>query len=105
MTAKQGSSPLAVAQQLAAVAKVDTVYADLYRRHVLVGRERDWGRRQLWTRFDGHQLLRSGKLRALVGGDIRYGGLHDLVSLGYEEDKIIIRFAVVRRARMVARWL
>ena len=54
-----------------------------------------------------YQLLRSGKLRALVGGDIRYGGRHDLVSLGrdYEEDKIITRFAVVRRARMVARWL
>ena len=84
--------------------KLVCIPCDVY---VLVGRERDWGRRQLWTHFDGYQLLRTGKLRALVGGDIRYGGLHDLVSLGrdYEEDKIITRFAVVRRARMVARWL
>src|SRR6185503_4358109 len=32
MTPKQGPSPLAEAQQLEAVAKADTVYADLYRR-------------------------------------------------------------------------
>jgi hypothetical protein len=76
---------------------------DLYMR---VGRDRGWGQQQQWTHFDGYQVLRSGQLRALAGGDVRYGGLTDLVSLGIadQRDSVIARFAVIRRARQVARW-
>lgn len=76
---------------------------DLYAR---VGRERGWGTQPRWTHFDGYQVLRGGGLRALVGGDARYGGLNDLVSIAAndERDGVIARFAVIRRARQVARW-
>jgi hypothetical protein len=76
---------------------------DLYMR---LGRERGWGRQRLWTHFDGYQLLQTGRVRALVGGDVRYGGLTDLVSINVvdEREGVIARFAVVRRARQVARW-
>ena len=51
-------------------------------------------------------MLSSGGLRALVGGDARYGGLNDLVSIAVddERDGVIARFAVIRRARQVVRW-
>lgn len=77
---------------------------DVYARY---GRDRGWGRRQQWTHLDGYQVLRDGTLRALVGGDVRYGGVDDLVSLGLtdQRDSVIVRFAVIRRARHVARWL
>lgn len=76
---------------------------DLYSRF---GRERGWGAQKQWTHFDGYQLLSGGRLRALVGGDTRYGGLHDLTSIAPtdQRDSVIARFAVVRRARQVARW-
>jgi hypothetical protein len=76
---------------------------DLYMR---CGRERGWGQREQWTHFDGYQLLKTGRLRALVGGDVRYGGLSDLVSIGTtdERESVGARFAVIRRARQVARW-
>jgi hypothetical protein len=84
--------------------KLVCIPCDVY---VLVGRAREWGMRQLWTHFDGYQLTRNGRLRALVGGDVRYGGVHDLVSISRddERDKVITRFAVVRRERLMARWL
>jgi hypothetical protein len=46
-------------------------------------------------------------VRALVGGDARYGGLTDLLSIDVadQRDSVIARFAVIRRARQVARWL
>jgi hypothetical protein len=77
---------------------------DLYARY---GREHGWGERQQWTHFDGYQVLRDGTLRALAGGDVRYGGLNDLVSLGLtdQRESVVVRFAVIRRARHVARWL
>ena len=77
---------------------------DIYARF---GRDHGWGQRQQWTHFDGYQVLRDGALRALAGGDVRYGGLNDLVSLGLtdQRDSVIVRFAVIRRARQVARWL
>lgn len=77
---------------------------DLYARF---GRDHGWGERQQWTHFDGYQVLRDGTLRALAGGDVRYGGLNDLVSLGLtdQRDGVVVRFAVIRRARHVARWL
>ncbi len=76
---------------------------DLYSRF---GRERGWGAQKQWTHFDGYQVLSGGRLRALVGGDTRYGGLHDLTSIAPtdQRDSVIARFAVVRRARQVARW-
>jgi hypothetical protein len=76
---------------------------DLYTRF---GRERGWGVQKQWTHFDGYQVLSGGRLRALVGGDTRYGGLLDLTSIAPtdQRDSVIARFAVVRRARQVARW-
>ena len=63
---------------------------------------------QLAMRFaiDGYQVLKNGGLRALVGGDVRHGGLSDLVSLAITDQRecVIARFAVIRRARQVARW-
>lgn len=76
---------------------------DLYTR---VGRERGWGQQAHWTHFDGYQVLKGGTLRALVGGDARYGGVNDLVSIAVNDqrDGVVARFAVIRRARQVARW-
>jgi len=73
---------------------------DVYAR---VGSARGWGCRPQWTHFDGYQLMRNGHLRALVGGDVRYGGLYDLVSIGADDkrEKVIARFAVVRRERLL----
>jgi len=70
------------------------------------GLDRKWGEQQQWTHFDGYQVLKSGQLRALAGGNVRYGGLTDLISLGIadQRDSVIARFAVIRRARQVARW-
>jgi hypothetical protein len=76
---------------------------DLYIR---IGRQRGWGQQQRWTHFDGYQVLRNRSLRALAGGDVRYGGLTDLVSLSPTDarDGVLVRFAVVRRARFITRW-
>ncbi len=43
-------------------------------------------------------------LRALVGGDARYGGPEDLGSVArdYETERLVARFAVVRRQRLTA---
>lgn len=76
---------------------------DLYMRF---GRERGWGQQQQWTHFDGYQVLKNGSLRALVGGDVRHGGSSDLVSIAITDQRelVVARFAVIRRARQVARW-
>jgi len=76
---------------------------DLYLR---VGNALGWGQQQRWTHFDGYQVLRNRGLRALVGGDVRYGGLADLVSLSPTDARegVLARFAVVRRARFITRW-
>ena len=76
---------------------------DLFMR---VGRERGWGQKQHWTHFDGFQVIRNGRRRALVGGDVRYGGLTDLVSIATTDRRegVSARFAVIRRARQVSRW-
>lgn len=76
---------------------------DIYTRF---GRDAGWGAQPHWTHLDGYQVLQGGKLRALVGGDTRYGGLQDLTSIAPSDrrDSVIARFAIVRRARMVARW-
>jgi hypothetical protein len=76
---------------------------DLYMR---LGPHRGWGQWHHWTHFDGYQVIHGNRLRALVGGDGRFGGVADLVSISRTDarDSVYARFAVVRRARMVARW-
>jgi hypothetical protein len=76
---------------------------DLYARF---GRERGFGKWPHWTHFDGYQVMAANRLRALVGGDGRFGGLFDLVSISPSDARegVYARFAVVRRARMTLRW-
>ena len=75
--------------------------------HFRLGEAEGWGRQPYWTHFDGY-LIRTvegrTRLQALVGGDVRYGGLYDLlgVSRDYDSDRLVARFAVVHRERMVA---
>lgn len=74
---------------------------DVYGR---VGLKQGWGQKPLWTHFDGYMVMTNGKLAALAGGDVRFGGLYDLVGIsrGYDSDRIVTRFAVVQRRRMEA---
>jgi hypothetical protein len=74
---------------------------DLYSR---LGPARGWGQQLRWTHFDGYQVIEGGKLRALVGGDVRYGGIYDLCSISRADERegVTARFAVVRRERLVA---
>lgn len=70
--------------------------------HLRIGLERGWGQQQIWTHFDGYMILADGNRQALAGGDVRYGGIYDLlgISNNYDSDRIISRFAVVQRRRM-----
>jgi hypothetical protein len=72
--------------------------------HLRLGEAEGWGRLPFWTHFDGYLVLADGRLRALAGGDVQYGGLNDLlgVSRDYDSDRLVARFAVVHRERMVA---
>jgi hypothetical protein len=75
--------------------------------YVRLGEAEGWGRQPFWTHFDGY-LIRTVegqvRLQALAGGDVRYGGLYELLAVGrdYDSDRLVARFAVVQRARMVA---
>jgi len=75
--------------------------------HFRLGEKEGWGRQPIWIHFDGY-LIRAvaGQVRfqALVGGDARYGGLYDLLGVGrdYDSDRLVARFSVVHRERMVA---
>ncbi|HET7379631.1 MAG TPA: hypothetical protein VFJ24_06290 [Gaiellales bacterium] len=77
---------------------------DVYLR---LGEAEGWGRQPYWTHFDGY-LIRTVagqiRLQALAGGDTRYGGLYEMMAVGrdYDSDRLLARFAVVQRARMVA---
>ena len=77
-----------------------------YDSYMRLGRDRGWGQWPHWTHFDGYQVMDGNRLRALVGGDGRFGGGTDLVSISRSDARegVYARFAVVRRARMVARW-
>jgi hypothetical protein len=59
----------------------------------------------MWTHFDGYQVVTGTRLRALVGGDVRYGGVGDLcaVQRDYDALRITTQFSIVRRARFVVR--
>ena len=76
---------------------------DLYARF---GRERGFGKWPHWTHLDGYQVMAGNRLRALAGGDGRFGGINDLVSISPSDgnEGIYARFAVVRRARQTLRW-
>jgi hypothetical protein len=73
---------------------------DVYAR---VGQEREWGRQPRWTHVDGYQLLKGGRMRALVAGDVRFGGLFDLCSISQidEREGVLARFAIVHRERLL----
>jgi hypothetical protein len=75
---------------------------DVYLR---VGRDRGWGQQQYWTHIDGYQVMQGGRLRALVGGDVRYGGLLDLCSISPADQRegMMTRFAIVHRERLLTR--
>ncbi len=79
--------------------KLVCIPADL---HLRIGQEKGWGRQQIWTHFDGYMLMEGARRRALVGGDVRYGGIYDLlgISRNYSSERIITRFAVVQRKRL-----
>jgi hypothetical protein len=70
--------------------------------HLRLGEAENWGRQPFWTHFDGYLVMADGRLRALAGGDVRFGGLYDLlgISRDYDTDRVMARFAVVRRERM-----
>lgn len=70
--------------------------------HLRLGLERGWGQEKIWTHFDGYLVLMDGTLRPLAGGDVRYGGIYDLLGLSsnYDSERVIVRFAVVQRRRM-----
>ena len=72
--------------------------------HLRLGEAQGWGRQPLWTHFDGYLIMADGRLRALAGGNARFGGLYNLLGLSrdYDSDRVFARFAVVRRGRMVA---
>ena len=80
--------------------RVVAIPVDLYTH---LGPKRGWGQKEMWTHFDGYRLLEGGKLQALAGGDKRFGGTHDVVSFSpdYSSAKIVARFAVVQRKRMM----
>jgi hypothetical protein len=75
---------------------------DVYFR---VGRERGWGQQQHWTHIDGYQIMQGSRLRALVGGDVRYGGLLDLCSISPSDQRegVMTRLAIIRRERLLTR--
>jgi hypothetical protein len=72
---------------------------DVYTR---LGSKLGWGQREIWTHFDGYVATNERKLLSLVGGDVRFGGLHDLVTVSgdYDSDRLFARFAVVQRKRL-----
>lgn len=77
-----------------------------YDLYIRFGREHGFGKWPHWIHFDGYQVMGGNRLRALAGGDARFGGLYDLVSISPSDERegVYARFAVVRRARMTLRW-
>lgn len=69
----------------------------------ILGGDRGWGQKEMWTHFDGYWVQPGRNLQALAGGDTRFGGTHDVISFppGYTKDTLLARFAVVQRKRMM----
>jgi hypothetical protein len=82
--------------------RIACIPVDVFTR---LGAKRGWGKQEIWTHFDGYLVSKAKKPMALVGGDARFGGLHDLVAVGadYDSDRLFARFAVVQRRRF-ATW-
>ena len=59
--------------------------------HLQFGLSRGRGQQHVWTHFDGYQVMRDRKLRVLAGGDVRFGGVCDVVSIrgNYESERIV----------------
>ena len=76
-----------------------------YDQYGRLGEERQWGQQPRWTHVDGYQLLKGGRMRALVAGDVRYGGRFDLCGISQidERDSVLLRFAVIHRERLMVR--
>src|SRR4030095_15104016 len=75
--------------------------------HFRLGDAEGWGRKPYWTHFDGYLIRHENsqlRLQALAGGDVRYGGLYDILGVSRDDDSdnLIVRFAVVHRERMAA---
>ncbi len=72
--------------------------ADAY---VRIGNLRGWGNQPQWTHLDGF-MRQNRRWLALAGGDVRFGGVFDLVGLGRDNDieNLTLRFAIVQRRRM-----
>ena len=75
--------------------------------HFRLGEAEGWGRKPFWTHFDGYLIRHENaqlRLQALAGGDVRYGGLYDILGVARDDDSenLMARFAVVQRERMVA---
>jgi hypothetical protein len=70
--------------------------------YVRLAPARSWGEQPLWTHFDGYRLAPGGVLRALVGGDCRYGGADGLCGVGrdYDGAHLLARFVVLHRQRL-----
>jgi hypothetical protein len=68
--------------------------------HLRLGEAEGWGRQPFWTHFDGYLIMADGRLRALAGGDVRFGGLYDLLGIGrdYDSDRVMARFAACAAA-------
>jgi hypothetical protein len=81
--------------------RVVCIPVDVYTR---LGSKLGWGKREMWTHFDGYMASEHRKLMPLAGGDVRFGGLHDLVAVGtgYASDRLGARFAIVQRRRFSA---
>lgn len=86
----------------ATVYRVACIPFDAYKR---LADRKGWGKRPLWTQFDGYQLTRDLQLHALVGGDVGFGGADDLCGVGraYDSSHITARFVVLKRDRFEAR--
>ncbi|PLY03343.1 MAG: hypothetical protein C0622_04595 [Desulfuromonas sp.] len=72
--------------------------------HLRIGQKLGWGQQKIWTHFDGYMIMADSSRRALAGGDVRYGGIYDLLGLStnYDSERIITRFAVVQRRRLTS---
>lgn len=64
-----------------------------------------WGQQEFWTHMDGYQVTRELGLWALVGGNAHYGGGDNLSTLvrEYDSERLVGRFALLRRARFGVR--
>jgi hypothetical protein len=84
--------------------RIVCVPADVFMR---LGRDRGWGKRPEWTHFDGYQVMKGGRLRALVGGNSQFGGLFDFCSISSDDgrENTVVRLAVIRRERLGIRLL